>query len=217
MSKLTSTIGEPQAGRENSPRSFDDHSSSQETTGYRLDSRKWKRQPSITPRKFHRFFTPRSHGRLAIKLPRGALEDITAPANNRSGTPSSPVRPFSSLKGVESSPTTFTREMKRRKLLHTPSPSPDDSGSEKQPFFDQRHIFDDTYSDDHNHVHSSQRSASSEGGLGAPRRTGLSPLSTTTKQIRQLETRGLAGRLLQLSLRSNAASKGQHLSYFDNG
>ena len=132
MSEFTSSNGDPQAGRENSPTFLKYHSSSQETASHSLDGRKEKRQPSITPRKFNRFFTPRSHGSLPIKLPRGALEDITSPANNRNGTQSSPIRPFSNGNGVENSPTTFTREMKRRKLLHTPSPSPDDSGSEKR-------------------------------------------------------------------------------------
>lgn len=217
MSEFTSCIGDPQVGRENSPSSFNYNSSSQETTSHSLDSRKEKRQPSITPRKFNRFFTPRSHGRLPIKLPRGALEDITAPANNCNGTQSSPLRPFSHGKGVENSPTAFTREMKRRKLLHTPSPSPDDCSSEKQSLFDQRPVFEDILSDDHNHLSSSKCSTAAEDIQGGPRKPNLSPLSSTTKQIRQLETRGLAGRLLQLSLRSGAASKGQRVGYPDNG
>jgi hypothetical protein len=197
--------------------SFDCHCSSQETTLYRLDGPKEKRQPSITPRKFNRFFTPRSHGRLPIKLSRAALEDITVPANNRNGTQSSPIRPFSNIKGDENSPTTFTREMKRRKLLHMPSPSPDDSGSEKRCLFDQRHVFEDGFPDGHNHLRSSQRLKSTEDSLGGPRKLEVPPLSTSTKHIRQLDTRGVAGRLLQLSLRSGAAFKGQHLNYPSNG
>lgn len=217
MSEFTSNSGDPQAGKVNSPTSFDCHSSSQKTTSYRLDGRKEKRQPSITPRKFNRFFTPRSHGRLTLTLPRGALEDITAPTNNRNGTQSSPIRPFSNGKGVENSPTTFTREMKRRKLLHTPSPSPDDSGSEKKHIFDQHHVFEDNFLNEHNHLNFSHCSVSAEESLGGPRKLELPSLSTPTKHIRQLDSRGLAGQLLQLSLRSGAAVKGQRLNYLDNG
>jgi hypothetical protein len=216
MSDFNSSNGDPQTGRESSPSSFNYNKSSQETTSYSLDGRKEKRQPSITPRKFNRFFTPRSHGRIPIKLPRGALDDITAPANNRSGTQSSPIRPFSHVKGVENSPMTFTREMKRRKLLHTPSPSPDDSSPEKQSLFDQCPVFEDSFSDDHKHLRSSQHSAAAEESQGGPRKPNLSR-SSTTKQIKQLETRGLAGRLLELSFRSGAASKCQDLGYSDNG
>jgi hypothetical protein len=216
MSEFNSCNDDPQAERESLPSSFNYNKSSQETTSHSLDGRKEKRQPSITPRKFNRFFTPRSHGRIPMKLPRGALEDITAPANNRNGTQSSPIRPFSHIKGVEISPMTFTREMKRRKLLHTLSPSPDDSSPEKQSFFYQRPVFKDSFSDDHKQLHSSQRSAAAEESRGGPRKPHLSR-STTTKQIKQLETRGLAGRLLELSFRSGAASKCQNLSYPDNG
>jgi hypothetical protein len=217
MSEFACKKGAPQVGRENSPTLLDCHSSSQETASCRVDGQKEKRQPSITPRKFNRFFSPRSNASLAIKLPRGALEDITAPAINRNGTQSSPIRPFNNGKGVENSPTTFTREMKRRKLLHMPSPSPDDSASEKRYLLDQRHVFEDSFPDDHNYLHSLQHSASAEDSLQGPRKLELPPLSTPTKHIKQLESRGLAGRLLQLSLRSGAAFKGQRLDFPDNG
>jgi hypothetical protein len=212
MSEFNSNNDDPQAESESSPSSFNYNKSSQETTSHSLDGRKEKRQPSITPRKFNRFFNPRSQGRIPIKLPRGALEDITAPANNRNGTQSSPIRHFSHIKGVENSPITFTREMKRRKLLHTPSPSPDDSSPEKQSLFDPRPVFEDSFSDNHKQPHSSQHSAAAE--ESRPRKPSR---STTTKQIKQLETRGLAGRLLELSFRSGAASKCQDLGYPDNG
>jgi hypothetical protein len=216
MPEFNSNNGDPQAGRENSPTFLDCHSSPQETALYRLDGRKEKRHPSITPRKFNRFFTPRSHGSLPIKLPRVALEDITAPANNRNDTQSSPIRHFNNGKGVEHSPTAFTREMKRRKLLHTPSPSPDDSGSEKGYLFEQRHVFEDSFPEDHNHLHPSRPSASAEDSLGGPRKLDLPPLGPPAKHIRQLKSRGLAGRLLQLSLGSGASVKGQCLNYPDN-
>ncbi|RFU34939.1 hypothetical protein B7463_g1426, partial [Scytalidium lignicola] len=91
--------------------------------------RKERRNPSITPRKFNKFFTPRT---TRVSSGRHALYDITPPANNRSGIQSSPLRPFRAINGQENSPTGFTRELKRRKLLHTTEPSPDRSNVDKK-------------------------------------------------------------------------------------
>ncbi|KAL3423351.1 WD domain-containing protein [Phlyctema vagabunda] len=49
---------------------------------------------------------------------RQALFDITGPTNNRNGTQSSPLYPPSDDTNQDASPTTFPRELKRRKLLH---------------------------------------------------------------------------------------------------
>ncbi|KFY74374.1 hypothetical protein V499_05600 [Pseudogymnoascus sp. VKM F-103] len=86
-------------------------------------SSKEKRLTSITPRKFTRFFTPRSHGPSAAGSSRRILFDVTAPANNRRGVQSSPIRPLNTIADQENSPISFTRDMKRRKLLHTPEPT----------------------------------------------------------------------------------------------
>ncbi|KAH9206797.1 WD40-repeat-containing domain protein [Leptodontidium sp. 2 PMI_412] len=85
---------------------------------------KERRAPSVTPRKFTRFFTPRSsHASLPNTRSRKALNDITGPAINRY-TQSSPLQPFRDINGQESSPLGFTRESKRRKVFHTPELSP---------------------------------------------------------------------------------------------
>ncbi|KAG4441385.1 hypothetical protein IFR05_003142 [Cadophora sp. M221] len=85
---------------------------------------KERRAPSVTPRKFTRFFTPRSsHASLPNTRSRKALNDITGPAINRY-TQSSPLQPFRDINGQESSPLGFTRESKRRKVYHTPEMSP---------------------------------------------------------------------------------------------
>lgn len=217
MSDFNSSRGDPQVGGENSPSSINDNSSSQETASHGLGTPKEKRKPTITPRKFNRFFTPRSHEHIAIKLPRGALGDITAPANNRNGTQSSPLQPSSYVNAAENSQTIFTRETKRRKLLHPPSPSPDDSTSKKQSPFDQRRALDDNLLDDHNHLSSSQHSAAVGNIRRGHRKLSFTPFSTLSKQIRQFETRGLAGQLLQLSLKSGAASRGQPFIYPKTG
>jgi hypothetical protein len=51
-----------------------------------------RRNPSITPRKFQRFFTPRSRVPSRPSAARRALLELTAPALNRSQTPSSPLK-----------------------------------------------------------------------------------------------------------------------------
>lgn len=93
------------------------------------ESSKEKRLTSITPRKFTRFFTPRSHGPSAAGSSRRILFDVTAPANNRRGIQSSPIRPLNTTADQENSPISFTRDMKRRKLLHTPEPTLTEKGS----------------------------------------------------------------------------------------
>jgi hypothetical protein len=87
-------------------------------TTYGTNGRKERRDPSVTPRKFRRFFTPRSHGDFQSSS-RQALYDITAPAVNQNTAQSSP------LNGPESSPIGFSRQLKRRKLIHTPESSPE--------------------------------------------------------------------------------------------
>jgi hypothetical protein len=91
---------------------------------YGQNGRKERRNPSITPRKFNRFFTPRSQGSTHSSSGRQVLNDITAPFNNRRGVLSSPIR-FRSIAEKDDNPSTFPRDLKRRKLLHTPEDTPD--------------------------------------------------------------------------------------------
>ncbi|KAL2023933.1 hypothetical protein VTK56DRAFT_710 [Thermocarpiscus australiensis] len=82
---------------------------------------KERRNPSITPRKFQRFFTPRSRVPSKPSAARKALHDLTAQALNRCQTPSSPLKPISE----EQSPNLLPHLQdahpgKRRKVHHTP-------------------------------------------------------------------------------------------------
>lgn len=95
---------------------------------------KERRQPSITPRKFRRFFTPRSRVSADPSAARRALRDLTARALNRNQTPSSSPLPISfnssplaardkSNRCPEALPS--PRTTKRRKTGHqTPETSP---------------------------------------------------------------------------------------------
>lgn len=93
---------------------------------------KERRQPSITPRKFRRFFTPRSRVSAYPSAARRALRDLTARALNRSQAPAdSPLQfSFSPLANHDKSDVCFDvlpspRSVKRRKTgHHTPETSP---------------------------------------------------------------------------------------------
>ena len=83
---------------------------------------KERRNPSITPRKFTRFFTPRSRVSDKPSAARKALRDLTAPDLNRGQTPSSPLKPIGEELNFESLPN-FNggyNGSKRRKMQHTP-------------------------------------------------------------------------------------------------
>jgi hypothetical protein len=87
---------------------------------------KERRNPSITPRKFKRFFTPRPRVSSKPSAARRALRDLTAPALNRCLTPmSSPLKPISEeIAPDELVSEAATRGYKRRKFQHTPESSP---------------------------------------------------------------------------------------------
>ncbi|KAK3359965.1 WD40-repeat-containing domain protein [Lasiosphaeria hispida] len=78
---------------------------------------KERRNPSITPRKFQRFFTPRSRVSSQPSAARRALRDLAGPALNRCQTPSSPLKPISEDNGLDDLPT--LRVVKRRKVQHS--------------------------------------------------------------------------------------------------
>ncbi|KAK4127844.1 WD40 repeat-like protein [Parathielavia appendiculata] len=78
---------------------------------------KERRNPSITPRKFQRFFTPRSRVSSKPSAARKALCDLTAPALNRCQTPSSPLKPISEELGMPHHQD--SHRGKRRKINHS--------------------------------------------------------------------------------------------------
>ncbi|KAK4226896.1 WD40-repeat-containing domain protein [Podospora fimiseda] len=90
----------------------------------RPQSSKERRNPSITPRKFRKFFTPRPRVSSKPSAARKALHDITAPNSIVSQSPSSSLKPISEeqdleepeLPGLEN----VNRPAKRRKIQQTP-------------------------------------------------------------------------------------------------
>jgi hypothetical protein len=83
-----------------------------------------RRNPSITPRKFQRFFTPRSRVPAQPSAARRALLELTAPVLNRSQTPSSPLKPLLELSQDDDFIPSYThseKPLKRRKVDFTPN------------------------------------------------------------------------------------------------
>lgn len=89
---------------------------------------KERRKASVTPRKFQRFFTPRSRVSSQSTAAGRALSTLTASAlNNRCHTPSSPLKPISEHYAADEDDLAglaADRGRKRRKMQHTPETSP---------------------------------------------------------------------------------------------
>ena len=89
-------------------------------------SAKERRNPSITPRKFRRFFTPRviANNNNNPTASQRALRDLAGPLLERAHTPSSPLRPISEEEIPDVLPNLQDgqRSSKRRKITHASTP-----------------------------------------------------------------------------------------------
>ncbi len=185
---------------------------------YKQNGRKERRDPSVTPRKFRKFFTPRSHGHFPISSARQALHDITAPTLNRNASQSSPLRPFRSLDGSDDSPVEFPRQLKRRKIFHTPESSPD-RGPKVRGF---RGVHDGP-SKEHNLLSSPcQRAAPDMGYIveedeDEEEEEELELPREPLKRIARTSERGLTGQMLNMSLGLCSRSRRQHFEYPASG
>ncbi|KAI1326824.1 WD40-repeat-containing domain protein [Xylariaceae sp. FL0255] len=96
----------------------------------RQRSGKERKDPSITPRKFKRFFTPRNQPPSQLSPARKALRELGSAVINRgyqTPAPSSPLKPLveeDTPGSHESAIFQSTRQAKRRKFHHTPESSP---------------------------------------------------------------------------------------------
>jgi hypothetical protein len=175
-----------------------------------INGHKQRRPPSITPRKLTRFFTPRSHGSFDS---RKVLGNITAAANNCRETQSSPLRPLENVAAEDNYSHAFTRETKRRKLLHTPSPSPEHPGSSKSVFQYQFSsvVNEENIGEERNtHTLPCARNANGSDNIFWNK---LSAIRGADQRIKRLDDRGLAGGLLQLSLDTSSALRRRHFTY----
>ncbi|KAI0866247.1 WD40-repeat-containing domain protein [Xylaria cubensis] len=175
----------------------------------RQSNGKERKDPSITPRKFKRFFTPRSRVPSQLSPARKALRDLTAPAVNQryqTPAPSSPLKPlFEEDLDGEDLEFPSCRTSKRRKIRHTPESSPVQSPplrtshglgfgllSPTRSLFSSQEICEsnDEYSDDD-----------------------LSTPSHPPKRLLSLPSRGLAGQLAQRELGSLPRAGHAYMSY----
>lgn len=178
------------------------------------EARKERRKPSITPRKFNRFFTPRSQGSVQLSSARQALQDITG--RSRNPTQSSPLRPIRSSPGQENGPLTFTRDLKRRKIYHTPESSPEDLDDTKHK--DLGCMVQDPILETDGNIQSSPCERAirhfdkvEEGDEEEP--------PEPVQPIKQMVDRGLAAQVLQMSMGSSRTTRTsrQHYEYPVNG
>lgn len=184
---------------------------------YGQNGRKERRNPSVTPRKFNRFFTPRSQASKNPSSARQALNDITAPSNNRRGLLSSPIR-FRSIIEKEETPSTFPRDLKRRKLLHTPEDTPNHTyaGSKGHGGFN---VLRDEDEDDGQNDDDLQNIQSSpcERAAHLDQTEEEEEYQDPLKRIIPIDQRGLGGKLLQSMSGLPIRSRRQHNVYPVNG
>ncbi|KAG0648899.1 Cell division cycle cdt2 [Hyphodiscus hymeniophilus] len=186
---------------------------------YGQSGRKERRQPSITPKKFSRFFTPRS---LLPKGPaRQILNDITSPSNNRRGVLSSPIQ-FNGRVDRDDNPSTFPRGLKRRKLLHTPEEISEHilAGSKAQEEYER--LQDENVDDDLQNLQSSpcERAANLDRVEEEEEVEGMElesemeeKYSRPLQRIIPIDHRGHGGSLLQSMSGLPTRSRRQHHAY----
>jgi len=175
---------------------------------------KEEKAPSVTPRRFRKFFTPRSHG-YEHSSARQALHEITAPALNRNVTQSSPLRPFKNVNPKEESPTSFIRGSKRQKITSTMETSPRKSSRRKACSFSEE--ADECDSGEH------IQSSPCERAVFDPNHEELledhqyeEPKEPLKRIVRRVN-RGLGGQLLDLSISSSMGRGRQDRVYPING
>ncbi|KAI1817173.1 WD40-repeat-containing domain protein [Poronia punctata] len=174
--------------------------------------RKERKDPSITPRKFERFFTPRS-SRVPTRLSsaRKALRDLGSSTVNRryqTPAPSSPLKPFAEEENLSEDGDIEPQSdhtAKRRRIQRTPESSP---------------------------IRPSSLGRSFEVGLLSPIRSlcstqeldesdneddctddELPPISSPSKPLVPLSRRGLAGQLAQRELGNRPRAGHSYISY----
>ena len=186
--------------------------SPQGASTYGRDGGKERRNPSVTPRKFNRFFTPRSHESLQLTSARQALHDITS---SRNETQSSPLRPFKSISGQENGTTALRGDLKRRKVTHTPESSPHHDLSNPKNHETSLTLMENGGSKEEelNHIRSSPCERIAECIEEDEDQQPPVPL----KRIIPFEERGLGAQLLQLSMGISTRPRRQHHIYPVNG
>ena len=182
---------------------------------YGLSSRKEQRNPSITPKKFTRFFTPRSQ--LSRDSARRILNDITAPSNNRRGNLSRSVRSNSRADKDELS-STFSKGLKRRKLLHTPEDTPELTTAAREGQEKIEVLQDEDSENELQNIQSSPCERAAQWGEERDEEDGIKVANEKSLQrIIQVGQRGPSGQLLHTIAGLPTMHRRQRYAYSVNG
>ena len=186
---------------------------------YGHNGRKERRNPSITPKKFSRFFTPRSQ--MSREPSRRVFNDITAPSNNRRAFLSSPIQ-FCSIAEKGDIPSTYPRDLKRRKLFYLPDETPDHT-SEDLKGDANFEVLQEADLENVLHIQSSpcERAAQLEQVIEEEEDEEEAQFEAVYAQplqrIISIDQRGLGGNLLQSTTGLAPRSRRQHCAYPVNG
>jgi hypothetical protein len=180
--------------------------------------RKEKSNPSITPRRFRTFFTPRSTG-ARTNASRKALFDITRPIINSGIIQSSPLRPLAVDDLQENQRSAFPRDLKRRKLVHSPESLPKHKRANRRGSSGK-----ETQQDDTNVLQSSpcarahaNRTIFEDECEDADDKEEEEVQPKALNRIESMSDRGLAGRLLQMNIGGSSRSSRLRMEYPANG
>lgn len=179
-----------------------------------LPGKKERRNPSITPQKFRRFFTPRLRATAPIPLelgsrnPRDALQDITGGEATKRNLPAPVIRPECSTPHRENFLQVCTRAEKRRKLNHDPE-------AFKAEFGVNVPDLDAIYGPETDTQYSPcERGALIVDSLNAEQ---LTEVQQPPKPIKRRTEVGLAAQILGMSIGSATRTSRQYDSYPVNG
>ncbi|KAI1419795.1 WD40-repeat-containing domain protein [Xylaria sp. FL1777] len=175
----------------------------------RQRSGKERKDPSITPRKFKRFFTPRSRVPSQLSPARKALRDLGASIVNQryqTPAPSSPLKPLFEEEPQDEEPEFLHgRLSKRRKIQHTPESSPI-----RPPPVGVSHSFEAGLLSPIRSLSSSQEICESEDEYSDD---DMPTPSYPPKQLLPLPSRGVAGQLAQRELGGLPRAGHAYMSY----
>jgi hypothetical protein len=175
---------------------------------------KERRNPSVTPRKFRRFFTPRPQNSTGTPSSQNPLHETSGVGNRRSIHRSTPIRTPRPLFGQENTRRASTRDSKRRKLYHTPNSSPETSQElGKQPESGLEEIQGVDSNDELDNIPSSPCERAHRDLSGIPEEIVQQP----SEKIVQVDQRGLSGQLLQMRINAAPTARSQYLSCPING
>ncbi|TGO32462.1 hypothetical protein BHYA_0315g00030 [Botrytis hyacinthi] len=180
--------------------------------------KKERRQTSITPRRFRKFFDNKA-ATMSMSSPSGRA--LKALVNNRQGTQSSPLKPFNNMEDLSGQENeelvSMPREFKRRKTTHGDVGA--DIGTDIDCSFRDQTQYGQSHRGSLKITSSYPKSQSILEDVGEEGEEGKDIIESVSREplerIVPFENRGLSARLLQLSL-GTSRSRRANLAYAVN-